>query len=94
MEDAAPDADAKRQFKYPFAACEIFCCDVEGVYNTLLESDELLDRLFGLLRMPRPLNSMLAGYFARVVGALLVRRTADVMQYMQRRQELQPATAS
>lgn len=91
VEDPSPDADAKRQFKYPFAACEIFCCEVEGVYNTLLESDELLDRLFGLLRMPRPLNSMLAGYFARVVGSLLMRRTSDLMQYLQRRQELLPA---
>jgi len=91
VEEPTPDEDAKRQFKYPFAACEIFCCEVEGVYNTLLESDELLDRLFSLLRMERPLNSMLAGYFARVVGSLLLRRTPDVMLYLQRRQELLPA---
>jgi serine/threonine-protein phosphatase 6 regulatory subunit 3 len=90
VEDAPQDADAKRQFKYPFAACEIFCCEVEGVYNTLLENDELLDRLFGLLDQQRPLNTMLAGYFARVVGSLLLRRSADLMIYLQRRQALLP----
>ena len=90
IEDAPPDADAKRQFKYPFAACEIFCCEVEGVYNSLLENDELLDLLFGLLDLPRPLNTMLAGYFARVVGSLLLRRSADLMQYLQRRRDLLP----
>jgi serine/threonine-protein phosphatase 6 regulatory subunit 3 len=90
VEDAPPEADAKRQFKYPFAACEIFCCEVEGVYNTLLENDDLLDRLFGLLDLPRPLNTMLAGYFARVVGSLLLRRSADLMIYLQRRQSLLP----
>ncbi|KAL4544102.1 hypothetical protein Ndes2437B_g01894 [Nannochloris sp. 'desiccata'] len=90
VEDAPSDADAKRQFKYPFAACEIFCCEVEGVYNTLLENDELLDRLFGLLDQQRPLNTMLAGYFARVVGSLLLRRSADLMIYLQRRQALLP----
>lgn len=90
VEDAPQEADAKRQFKYPFAACEIFCCEVEGVYNTLLENDELLDRLFGLLDQPRPLNTMLAGYFARVVGSLLLRRSADLMQFLQRRPNLLP----
>jgi serine/threonine-protein phosphatase 6 regulatory subunit 3 len=88
VDDPPADSDAKRQFKYPFAACEIFCCEVEGVFNTLLESDNLLAALFDLLHRPRPLNSMLAGYFARVVGSLLLRRSADVMQYLQRRQEL------
>lgn len=91
VEDPPQEADPKRQFKYPFAACEIFCCEVEGVYNTLLESDDLLDRLFGLLHGGRPLNSMLAGYFARVVGSLLLRRSADVMQFLQTRTELLPA---
>ena len=39
----------------------------------------------------RPLNCMLAGYFSRVVGSLLLRRTADTMAYLRRRQELLPA---
>lgn len=88
VDEPPEDADAKRQFKYPFSACEIFCCEVEGIFNTLLESDELLDRLFGILRRPRPLNSMLAGYFARVVGSLLLRRSADTMQYLQRNKDI------
>lgn len=31
---------------------------------------------------------MLAGYFSRVMGSLLLRRTQDIMQYLQRHQEL------
>jgi serine/threonine-protein phosphatase 6 regulatory subunit 3 len=31
---------------------------------------------------------MLAGYFSRVMGSLLLRRTQDVMQYLQRHQDL------
>jgi len=23
-----PNADARREFKYPYLACEIFCCEV------------------------------------------------------------------
>lgn len=36
-----------------------------------------------LLQAPRPLNCMLAGYFSRVMGSLLLRRTQDIMQYLQ-----------
>jgi hypothetical protein len=33
---------------------------------------------------------MLAGYFSRVMGSLLLRRTQEVMQYLQRHQDLLP----
>lgn len=79
VEPPPQGADPKRSFKYPFTACEIFCCEVEGIFNTLLEDEELLSLLFSLLKAPRPLNSMLAGYFSRVMGSLLLRRTQDIM---------------
>lgn len=88
VEPPPQGADPKRSFKYPFTACEIFCCEVEGIFNTLLEDEELLSLLFSLLKAPRPLNSMLAGYFSRVMGSLLLRRTQDIMQYLQRHQDL------
>ena len=43
--------DPKARFKYPFAACEIFCCEVEGIFNTLLEDDDLLALLFSILQV-------------------------------------------
>ena len=43
--------DPRRQFKFPFAACEVFCCEVEGIFNTLLEDDDLLDSMFALLQV-------------------------------------------
>ncbi|KAI7837910.1 hypothetical protein COHA_008291 [Chlorella ohadii] len=88
VEPPPEGADPKRSFKYPFTACEIFCCEVEGIFNTLLEDEELLGLLFSLLEAPRPLHSMLAGYFSRVMGSLLLRRTQDIMQYLQRHQDL------
>ena len=30
------DADAKREFKYPYLACEIFCCEIDAVFSTLV----------------------------------------------------------
>lgn len=46
-------ADPKRSFKYPFTACEIFCCEVEGIFNTLLENEDVLAQLFSLLQVRR-----------------------------------------
>lgn len=74
----------RRCFKYPFTACEIFCCEVEGIYNTLLESEDILRLFFSILdKRTRPLNTILAGYFSRVMGALLARRSSDIVLYMQ-----------
>ena len=180
VEPPPEGADPKRSFKYPFTACEIFCCEVEGIFNTLLESQDLMAQLFSLLQVqrggvrfgaargatgaaaeaaigrelfvvamwegagpvargpgalqlhhwvflvmqlffhlcslltmshyaprpcplppppahsrqaPRPLNCMLAGYFSRVMGSLLLRRTQDVMEYLQGQQGLLAALA-
>lgn len=88
VEEPSVEADARRRFKYPFVSCEIFCCEVEGIYNTLLESDALMEKLFSILHQERPLNSMLAGYFARVMGSLLLRRCTEVMEHIEHHAEL------
>mmetsp|Transcript_27788 Transcript_27788/g.66027 ORF Transcript_27788/g.66027 Transcript_27788/m.66027 type:complete len:671 (-) Transcript_27788:342-2354(-) len=80
--------DPKRQFKYPYAACEIFACEVEEMFTVLLEDDKLMGRLFGFLESEQPLNTSLAGYFGRVVGSLLVRRTGELMGYLKQHQEV------
>lgn len=72
-----------RWCRFPFAACEVFCCEVEAVFNTMLEEPSLMALLFSLLDSPPPLNLKVAGYFGRVVGHLLLRKTSEVMQYLQ-----------
>jgi serine/threonine-protein phosphatase 6 regulatory subunit 3 len=82
--------DPKRQFKYPYAACEIFACEVDGVFATLLDDMSLMGRLFGFLDTDQPLNAALAGYFGRVIGSLLMRRTGDLMSYIKKNQVRRP----
>lgn len=60
----------------------MFCCEVESVFNTLLEDEELLQLLFSLLEQEPPLSCKSAGYFGRVVGQLLLRKTNEMMQYL------------
>ncbi len=45
------DSGPNRTFKYPYTCCELFCCEVEGIFNTLLEDDELMGQLFSLVEV-------------------------------------------
>ena len=69
--------------RYPFAACEVLCCEVDAIFSALLDDPALLARLFGFLDAPGPLDCVRAGFFARSVTCLLMRRHADVMRSLQ-----------
>lgn len=86
VEDAPEDADETRRFKYPFVACEVFTCEIDAIFATLLEDEELVAKLFSYLDRPVPLAPLQAGYFSKVVGVLLSRRTVDTMKYLEEHQ--------
>ena len=69
--------------RYPFAACEVLCCEVDAIFSALLDDPALLARLFGFLDAAGPLDCVRAGFFARSITCLLMRRHADVMRYLQ-----------
>ncbi|GAX80154.1 hypothetical protein CEUSTIGMA_g7592.t1 [Chlamydomonas eustigma] len=75
--------DPNKAYKYPFSSCELLCCELEAVYNTMLEEVAIMRLLFSLLDSPAPLNSKIAGYFGRVVGCLLSRKGNEMLQYFQ-----------
>lgn len=56
------------------------------MFNTLLEDEELMALLFSLLDSDTALNCKTAGYFGRVIGHLLIRKTNEMMSYLQSNQ--------
>lgn len=56
---------------------------MEVIFSTLLDDEALTGALFALLEQPRPLDCMLAGYFARVLVCLLMRRSHQLLGYLQ-----------
>ncbi len=68
---------------------QVLCCEVDAVFRTVLEDAELCGSLFTLLDQPRPLDCMLAGYFARVLVCLLMRRSHDLLRYLKVRRRCQ-----
>ena len=56
---------SKRAFKYPYVACEVFCCNSDSIMKSLLGEEELMAQLFSALDLPKPLNCVLAGMSKR-----------------------------
>ncbi|KAF5822800.1 putative SIT4 phosphatase-associated protein family [Helianthus annuus] len=83
IEEPQEDADSKRIFKFPFIACEIFTCEIDVIFKTLVEEEELMNLLFSFLEPNRSHSALLAGYFSKVVICLMLRKTVPLMNYVQ-----------
>ncbi|KAG6548720.1 hypothetical protein Mapa_009875 [Marchantia paleacea] len=88
IEDPPEGAENKRAFKFPFIACEVFTCEIDVIFKTLGEDEELMNMLFSFLDPSRPHGTLLAGYFSKVVICLLLRKTVLVMRYLRSHQEI------
>eukprot|EP00249_Psilotum_nudum_P017372 c26285_g1_i1 orf=661-3174(-) len=88
VEEPTDGTDSKRAFKFPFIACEVFTCEIDVIFKTLVEDEELMGFLFSFLDPDRSHGTMLAGYFSKVVICLLFRKTIAVMHYLQAHQEI------
>ncbi|XP_071690355.1 uncharacterized protein [Rutidosis leptorrhynchoides] len=82
-EEPQEDADSKRIFKFPFIACEIFTCEIDVIFKTLVEEEELMNLLFSFLEPNRSHSALLAGYFSKVVICLMLRKTVPLINYVQ-----------
>lgn len=61
-------ADDMRTLKYPYMACEVVCCDIMSITETIATASEgkLVEALFEFLYAPGDLDPRLAGYFEKV----------------------------
>jgi serine/threonine-protein phosphatase 6 regulatory subunit 3 len=86
--EAAEDPEAIKQhdlrrFKYPYMACEVFCCEVPEILKLLVEDFDgiYLDKLFSFLSINAKLDCYLAGYFEKILEMLFRRMTIPMMRY-------------
>ncbi|KAL6615464.1 hypothetical protein ACP70R_037734 [Stipagrostis hirtigluma subsp. patula] len=88
VEEVPEDAEKKHSFKFPFIACEIFTCEIDVILRTLVEDEELMDLLFSFVKPDHPHSTLLSGYFSKVVICLMLRKTAQLMSYVQGHPEI------
>lgn len=60
--------DDLRTLKYPYMACEVICCDIMSITETLATASEgkVAEALFEFLYQPGDVDPRLAGYFEKV----------------------------
>ena len=90
--DAPPeDADARREFKYPYLACEIFSCEIDAVFNALMDDDcALFARIMSFVDVDdgAALNPMLAGFFSKTVSCVVSRRRGECVAFFKKNENL------
>ena len=66
------DADSEeRRFKFPYAASEVLCCDLQSIRDVMFSAAQrLVEKLLSILQQPPPLQPVLGGYLAKVLVAL------------------------
>lgn len=82
-------SDDVRTLKYPYMSCEVICCDISSITETLVtaSSGELIETLFAFLYQVEPLDPRLAGYFEKIVTMLMVRRPHEMTALLNKHSE-------
>ena len=64
---------------------QVLAADLAAVHDCIFANESLLDKLFAFLERDAPLNTLLAGYFGKVVSTLLSRRPDDTLKVIENR---------
>ncbi|KAJ8919864.1 hypothetical protein NQ315_006393 [Exocentrus adspersus] len=76
------EIEERSRFKYPNIACELLTCDVPAINETLAGNEVLLDKLYSFLECDPPLNPLLASFFSKIMGALIAKKTEQVLDFL------------
>ncbi|TMW62545.1 hypothetical protein Poli38472_005163 [Pythium oligandrum] len=77
-------SDDLRALKYPYMSCEVICCDISSITETLACANDgkIVETLFEFLYQPTPLDPRLAGYFEKIMSMLMVRKPQEMTALM------------
>lgn len=82
-------SDDLRTLKYPYMSCEVICCDITSITETLVTSCEgkIVETLFEFLYQTQSLDPRLAGYFEKIVTMLMVRKPQEMTALLNKNSE-------
>ncbi|XP_015119641.1 serine/threonine-protein phosphatase 6 regulatory subunit 3 isoform X2 [Diachasma alloeum] len=69
------DVEERWRYKYPNVACELLTCNVPTLNEKLAGSETLLIKLYTFIDTDKPLNPLLASFFSKIIGVLLIRKS-------------------
>lgn len=78
ISEPTDENDEKSKYKYPNIACELLICDVSALNERLAADEALLGKLYSFLETEEPLNPLLASFFSKTIGMLVIRKSEQV----------------
>lgn len=72
--EPSADIPEKDRYKHPNIACELLTTDIPSLNERLARDDAVLSKLYSFLEADPPLNPLLASFFSRTMGVLIVRK--------------------
>ncbi|XP_074101639.1 phosphatase 6 regulatory subunit 1-like protein fmt isoform X2 [Cotesia typhae] len=81
------DIEERWRYKYPNVACELLTCNVPTLNEKLAGSETLLAKLYSFIDTDEPLNPLLASFFSKIIGVLLIRKSDQVLEFLKGRQK-------
>ncbi|XP_015119421.1 serine/threonine-protein phosphatase 6 regulatory subunit 3-like [Diachasma alloeum] len=81
------DVEERWRYKYPNVACELLTCNVPTLNEKLAGSETLLIKLYTFIDTDKPLNPLLASFFSKIIGVLLIRKSDQVLEFLKSRQK-------
>lgn len=72
--EPSADIPEKDRYKHPNIACELLTTDIPSLNERLARDDAVLSKLYSFLEAEPPLNPLLASFFSRTMGVLIVRK--------------------
>ncbi|XP_078583497.1 serine/threonine-protein phosphatase 6 regulatory subunit 3-like isoform X22 [Branchiostoma floridae x Branchiostoma japonicum] len=87
-QDPPDDVEEKIRYKYPNTACELLTSDVSQINDKLGDDEALLNKLWSFLEAEPPLNPLLASFFSKVMGMLLARKTAMMLDFLRQKEDV------
>lgn len=76
--EPSTDIPEKDRYKHSNIACELLTTDIPSLNERLARDDAVLSKLYSFLEAEPPLNPLLASFFSRTMGVLIVRKGEQV----------------
>ncbi|XP_022101948.1 serine/threonine-protein phosphatase 6 regulatory subunit 3-like isoform X2 [Acanthaster planci] len=76
------ELEEQLQYKHPNMACELLTSEVGAISDKLAETESAMNALWSFLDHEPPLNPLLASFFSKTIGSLLVRRPEVVIDHL------------
>ncbi|XP_060734767.1 serine/threonine-protein phosphatase 6 regulatory subunit 2 [Tachysurus vachellii] len=80
------DREEKLRYKYANTACELLTCDVSVINDKVGGDDSLLNGLYGFMEQDPPLNPLLASFFSKTFGSLIIRKAEQTISFLRKKE--------